>query len=178
MILLFAIGYAIKLVCFRCIDALDVFSKNENFGDYIDLTGYLKILIKHQALLCFSSKSELHLVHIFVKLHFECSLLFSAAVVGFVSVRHIKKNSECDCFYLLQMACSQCPSVLLWIWFNFIAVKRGLWSVLESFPCVSLKRFAIPYSSFYQPVDGILSHCFALVSWNPICCPTVLIFFL
>jgi len=33
MILLFAIGYAIKLVCFRCIDALDVFSKNENFGD-------------------------------------------------------------------------------------------------------------------------------------------------
>ena len=164
MILQFAIGYAIKLVCFRCIDALDVFSKNENFGDYIDLTGYLKILIKHQALLCFSSKSELHLVHIFVKLHFECSLLFSAAVVGFVSVRRIKKKSECDCFYLLQMACSQCPSVLLWIWFNFIAVKRGLWSVLESFPCVPLKRFAIPYSSFYQPVDGIVSlFCISLM---------------
>ena len=63
-----------------------------------DLTGYLKILIKHQALLCFSSKSELHLVHIFVKLHFECSLLFSAAVVGFVSVRHIKKKLNATVF--------------------------------------------------------------------------------
>lgn len=81
------------------IGSLTVFSKNENFGDYIDLTGYLKRLIKHRALLCFSSKSQLHLVHNFVKLHFECSLLFSAAVVGFVSIRHTKKKiSECDCF--------------------------------------------------------------------------------